>query len=178
MPATGITYLGSARTLFSRFSLTSRPAFRDEFVDSVTGFYPSTGDQLLMDRDWIQAKSRRNLLAVVDGRRAEKQASKSNASLVYNQNLPSQSPILLALTLISVSVIGMGLQSILGAGDTKLIATSLLVTADPKLLVSIGILGGVVSLMTLLASKIAQQNKDVPYGVAISAATLLHIWST
>ena len=72
-------------SLFSRFSLTSRPAFRDEFVDSVTGFYPLTGDQLLMDRDWIQAKSRKNLLAVVGGRRAEKQASKSNASLVYNQ---------------------------------------------------------------------------------------------
>ncbi len=99
-------------------------------------------------------------------------------SLVYNQNLPPQNPTLLSLTLISVLLIGLGLQSILGAGDTKLIAASLLVTADPKLLISIGIFGGVVSLVTLLTSKIAQQNNDVPYGVAISAATLLHIWST
>lgn len=101
-----------------------------------------------------------------------------SVSLVYNQNLPPQSLTLLSLTLISVLVIGVGLQSILGAGDTKLIASSLLITADPKLLVSIGIFGGVISLMTLLASKIAQQNKDVPYGVAISAATLLQIWGT
>jgi hypothetical protein len=72
-------------SLFSRFVLSNRPAFRDEFVDSIIGFYPSTGDQLLMERGWIQAKSRKNLLAVVDGRRAERKASKSKASLVYNQ---------------------------------------------------------------------------------------------
>lgn len=72
-------------SLFSRFVLSNRPAFRDKLADSIIDFYPSTGDQLLMDRDWIQAKSRKNLLAVVHGRRAEKQASKSNTSLVYNQ---------------------------------------------------------------------------------------------
>jgi hypothetical protein len=72
-------------SLFSRFVLSNRPAFRDKFADSIIDFYPSSGDQLLMHRDWIQSKSRKNLLAVVDGRRAERKASKSKMSLVYNQ---------------------------------------------------------------------------------------------
>ncbi|MEZ9232443.1 prepilin peptidase [Vibrio amylolyticus] len=79
-------------------------------------------------------------------------------------------------TFAAITFLGIAFQSVLGAGDSKLILVSLLITGEPRILLTIGLFGGAVSITCWLIGKMTTRNTDVPYGVAISAAALLHLW--